>query len=97
MIKSLNVDKVTLAKELANEQEKIYGVDGASVDKNIKLTKDLKNKSNECKSLEKERNDLKANLSKYQLDMNSKNNKVAEIEAQNVKLNWTTWKQAKTS
>ena len=82
----MNAGKVTLAKDFMEAQEKVHGVDGASVEKCIKLTKDLKSKTSEVKSMDKERNDLKTSLSKWQNDINLKNNKIAELEAQNVKL-----------
>ena len=86
MIKDLTEGKVILAKELAEAQEKNNIIDGASVEKCLKLTKDLKKKSAETKAFEKERDDLKLSLSKCQTEMSTKNNKIAEVEALNVKV-----------
>ena len=87
-IKELNEGKVTLANELKEVQENLNGAgSNYTIDKCIKLTKDLKNKTNELKAAHKDKNDLKTTLSKCQVEMNKRNNKIAEIEAQNVKLN----------
>ena len=73
---------------MKDAQETLNGNGGsASVDKCLKLTGDLKNKTNEVKTIEKERNEAKTSIAKYQMEMNKKNNKIAELEAQNVKLN----------
>ena len=88
LIRELKEGKVILANELKDAQEKLNGSGGNhSIEKCIKLTKDLKNKTNECKAVEKENKELKESLSKFQIEMNQRNNKVAEIEAQNVRLN----------
>ena len=87
IIKELTTGKVTLAKELAEAQEKVHGDGVSSNEQCIKLTKNLRHKTNELKASKKEKNDLKANLAKLQLDMNVKNNKIADLEAQNVKVN----------
>ena len=88
-IKTLVEAKVTLVNLLKEAQEKLNnGGNGTeSVDKCIKLTNDLKCKSNMLKATEKERNELKETQSKQQREINSTNNKIAHLEAENVKLN----------
>ena len=88
LIKDLSAGKIALANELKDAQEKLNGDGGnASVEKCLKLTKDLKHKTNEVKSIDKKRNEAKASIAKYQMELNKTNNKIAESEAQNVKLN----------
>ena len=85
-IKNLVDGKVTLANHLKEAQEKINGEDNGSIEKCTKLTNDLKSKSNQLKATEKERNELRDNVKKLQIEINSKNNKISHHEAENVKL-----------
>ena len=85
-IKELVTGKITLANELKIAQELIGG-ESATIEKCTKLTNDVKAKNTALKATEKEKSNLKDSLGKMQTEMNMKNNKLAHLEAENIKLN----------
>ena len=86
-IKNLKEGKVFLVNELKEAQEKVHESGNDTVDKCIKLTNDLKAKTNQLKVAEKNLKDSKDSQAKIQLAMNDVNNKIAHVETENVKLN----------
>ena len=85
-LKTEKDDKSTLAKELAAAQSRLNTENKEMNEKCIKLTNDVKIKSAEIKMLERENKFLTENSATYQKTLNEKNNKIAEVQIMNTRL-----------